>query len=165
MARAKGYYLVLLEAGTVVTEHWLERMIACSLAEWPRSWGWSDLSRTGQIARTSCQAATHRIVDVGHDDPRGIADYVRKRLAHFQGKACQVERLADFCLLMRREVYEVHVAPRNCGRVQLRGVVRPSAAAGFDLIMVALDVFVKRLHGGVRRPLPSRGLLARRRVA
>jgi glycosyltransferase involved in cell wall biosynthesis/predicted Zn-dependent protease len=151
LARAKGDYLVLLEANTVLTEHWLERMIACSLAEWPRVGMVGPVTnpvlRPGAVpdaANGKGDEPCHdpQIVDLRSDDPRIITDHVRKRLVQFKGKAYSMERLAGFCLLIRREVYEAVAPLLTANEFDSKDWCGHARAAGFDL-MVALDVFVR----------------------
>jgi glycosyltransferase involved in cell wall biosynthesis len=130
LERAKGEYLVLLEGATLVTEGWLERMIACALAEWPR---------VGMVGPVSNIAASPQLVRADSEDMQTLAALVRRHV-EYEGKACPVEQLEGFCLLLRRETYEV-LAPS--GDLNYEEWCRKARQAGFELL-VALDVYVHR---------------------
>ena len=139
--RAKGYYLVVLHADTVLTPAWLERMIACSFAEWPR------VGMVGPVAN-DCQVS-EQLVRPDYSELHGLAAFARRRLAEFQGQALAVEQLADDCVFMRRDVYEQIAGSGGFDCAEWCNKVR---AAGLELL-VALDVYLHRSSAQADTPI------------
>ena len=125
LARARGSYLVLLNNDTVVTESWLERLIECSLARWPK---------VGMVGPVSNYAPAPQLVGPEYDDLDALGAFARRRVTQFQGQALPVPRLTGFCLLLRREVYDaitknVGVRSENVGEIPNKTASSPSATA------------------------------------
>ncbi|HWY86284.1 MAG TPA: glycosyltransferase, partial [Gemmataceae bacterium] len=117
LARARGSYLVLLNNDTVVTESWLERLIECSLARWPK---------VGMVGPVSNYAPPPQLVRPEYDDLDALGAFARRRAAEFQGQALPVPRLTGFCLLLRREVY-VHLTANDANATNVGWVKRTRA--------------------------------------
>jgi glycosyltransferase involved in cell wall biosynthesis len=141
LVAARGRYLVFLNNDTGVTAGWLEGLIGWSLHDWPQ------VGLVGAVTNASrppqeMAVPSRRLAD--------LAAFAEGRRRELRGKAQAVERLAGFCLLARREVFE-----RTGGIDEGYGLgffddddlcVR-ALNAGFRLLL-ALDVFVH--HFGSR---------------
>jgi GT2 family glycosyltransferase len=97
LARARGDYLVLLNNDTVVSDGWLEGLIAWSLHDWPR---------VGLVGAVTNYSRPPQQVAAGYDRLDGLGAFAAQRRREFAGKALEVDRLTGFCLLLRREAFE-----------------------------------------------------------
>jgi GT2 family glycosyltransferase/predicted Zn-dependent protease len=141
LAAARGRYLVLLNNDTVVTEGWLDGLVAWVVRDWPH---------VGLVGAVTNYTAAPQQVEAGYADLGGLEEFAARRRAAFAGQALRYPRLTGFCLLARREVLEqVGTFDERFGLgyfddddLSLR--VRE---AGYQLV-IALDVFVH--HFGSR---------------
>jgi glycosyltransferase involved in cell wall biosynthesis len=139
LAEARGRYLVLLDGGVVVTEGWLDCLVKAALHQWPQ---------VGLAGPVSAGLPAPQGVGAGPADLSGLSDFAVRRRQEYRGRGQFVERLADFCVLVRREVLE-RVGGLGEGPFPDE-LCRRAAGAGFRLL-VALDVYVHRLAGPPRR--------------
>jgi GT2 family glycosyltransferase/predicted Zn-dependent protease len=95
LAVAQGDYLVLLNNDTVVTEGWLDGLIAWSLNDWPS---------VGLVGAMSNYAPPPQLLAPGYADLAGLPAFAAKRARQFAAKAMTLDRLTGFCLLVRRDV-------------------------------------------------------------
>jgi glycosyltransferase involved in cell wall biosynthesis len=97
LKRCRGQYVVFLNNDTIVTEGWLEGLVAWSLYDWPKN---------GLVGPMSNYAPDPQRVIVPYEGTEGIDAYAALRRHEFGGKALGVQRLTGFCLLARRGVLE-----------------------------------------------------------
>jgi GT2 family glycosyltransferase/predicted Zn-dependent protease len=97
LAEARGRYLVFLNNDTVVSEGWLEDLIAWSLHDWPK---------VGLVSPVTNASRPPQQVAVDYPSLDGLAAFAARRRREYRGKAQRVERLTGFCLLARREVLD-----------------------------------------------------------
>jgi GT2 family glycosyltransferase/thioredoxin-like negative regulator of GroEL len=141
IAMARSRSLVFLNNDTIVTDGWLEGLIACAAREGPS---------VGLVGATSNYANPPQLVAPDYEDLRGLEDSALRRRREFAGRALGAERLTGFCLLVRRAVLE------RVGNLDERfglgffdddDLCVRAREAGFAL-RVALDVYVH--HFGSR---------------
>lgn len=141
LARARGRYVVFLNNDTVVTAGWLDRLIACSLYDWPQ---------VGMVGAVTNYSRPPQQIAVDYADLGGLEGFAARRRRAFSGQALAVERLTGFCLLARREVLEQiggYDEQFGLGFFDDDDLSVRALKAGFRLL-VALDVFVH--HFGSR---------------
>jgi GT2 family glycosyltransferase/tetratricopeptide (TPR) repeat protein len=134
-ARAQGNYLVFLNNDTVVTEGWLEGLIARTE---------SASLGIGLVGPVSNYAAAPQHVPTDYTDAEGLGKFADGRRRGFAGRSLAAARLSSFCLLVRRAVLE-----RIGGFDERFGIglyddddlCLRAREAGFGMA-VALDVFV-----------------------
>jgi len=97
LVSARGEYLVLLNNDVVVTPRWLDRLVACSLFDWPN---------IGMAGAVTNYAPPPQQVAPGYSDLAGLDAFAARHAAEFAGQATDVARLTGFCLLIRRAAYE-----------------------------------------------------------
>jgi O-antigen biosynthesis protein len=113
---ARGEYLVLLNNDVVVTDGWLDQLIALTTAKRRAS---DEMEREEiECAATSSQpiglvgpmsnyATPPQLVEsVPYHDLRAMHDFARQWRDEHRGKWSHVHKLSGFCLLMKRSVYE-----------------------------------------------------------
>ena len=156
IARARGSSVVLLNNDTVVTEGWLDGLVARSIRDWPH---------VGLVGAVSNAAPPPQQVEADYD-PRtleGLDAFAARRRRDFAGKAMRVERLTGFCLLIRREVLDRvgHLDERyGPGFFDDDDLCVRAREAGFRLLL-ALDVFIHH-HGS--RTFAALGIDVRRQL-
>jgi GT2 family glycosyltransferase/Tfp pilus assembly protein PilF len=96
LARSSGRYLVFLNNDTIVTEGWLDRLIAWALHE----------PRVGLVGPVTNAATEPQQVSADYADLAGLPEFAARRRQEKAGHASRVDRLTGFCLLVRREVFE-----------------------------------------------------------
>jgi glycosyltransferase involved in cell wall biosynthesis/Flp pilus assembly protein TadD len=148
LAKARGDYLVFLNNDTVVTPGWLDRLVICSLADWPN---------VGMVGPVSNYAPPpQQVTGVRGQGPgvRGemdrINEFAARREREFAGSALVVERLTGFCLLVRREVVQQignFDESYGLGFFEDDDLCVRAGQAGFRLL-VAQDVYIH--HYGSR---------------
>ncbi len=97
LAEARGRWVVFLNNDTVVTEGWLEGLVAWALHDWPK---------TGLVgAVTNCSRPPQQVA-VDYAGLDGLEAFAGRRRREYAGKAQAVERLTGFCLLAHRDVLD-----------------------------------------------------------
>jgi radical SAM protein with 4Fe4S-binding SPASM domain len=99
IAQAKGKYIVLLNNDVVVTEHWLERLIA-HLKTHP------DIGMVGPMSNSVSGPQLVPNVPYG-DAMKAMQKFARDFTAGNAGKTTDILRLVGFCLLIKKEVIDV----------------------------------------------------------
>ena len=94
---ARGDYLVLLNNDVVVTDAWLEQMIA--LANAP-----SNIGLVGPMSNYA--TPPQGLVDVPYSDMRDMHAFARQWRDQHRGQWFTVPKLSGFCLLVKRKVYD-----------------------------------------------------------
>ncbi len=97
LAVAQGRNVVLLDNDTIVSEDWLDRLIAWSRYDWPN---------VGLVGAVSNRAARPQQVEASYLDVSELDTITSARRREFAGQALRVKRLSGFCLLIRREVLD-----------------------------------------------------------
>lgn len=97
LTQAKGQYVMFLNNDIVVTPGWLEGLIGRSLQDWPR---------VGLVGPVSNAAMDAQYVRAGYTDLADLDAFAAHRRQAFAGRRKVVDRLAGFCLLVRRAVLE-----------------------------------------------------------
>jgi len=97
LAKARGQYLVFLNNDTVVTEGWLNGLVAWALHEWPQ---------VGMVGAVTNYASPPQQIPVTYKDVAGVDGFAARRRSEFAKQALRVDRLTGFCLLVRSEVLE-----------------------------------------------------------
>jgi GT2 family glycosyltransferase/Flp pilus assembly protein TadD len=93
-AAAAGDYLVFLNNDTVVTEGWLDGLLAHAQAP-----------GVGMVGAVSNYTAPPQLVEAGYDGLAGLDEFAARRQAEFAGRALEAEVLKGFCLLTPREAF------------------------------------------------------------
>src|SRR5262245_17927841 len=115
LARARGEYVVFLNNDTIVTEGWLEGLIAWAkhtpspptgrpspLPQGGRGEDWS----VGLVGPVTNYAPPPQKVEVDYADLAGLHAFAARRQRDFARRAVAVPRLSGFCLLARRDVLD-----------------------------------------------------------
>jgi GT2 family glycosyltransferase/Flp pilus assembly protein TadD len=97
LAVAQGDYLVLLNNDVVVTPHWLDRLVASVLHDWPA---------IGLAGAVTNYAPPPQQVKAGYAALTDLDSFANSWAKAHSGQACEVARLTGFCLLLRRDVFE-----------------------------------------------------------
>jgi glycosyltransferase involved in cell wall biosynthesis len=144
--RSRGAFIVLLNNNTVVSEGWLDGLIAWSLHDWPG---------VGLVGAVSNDAAAPQQVRCDYDvaNLRGFDAFAARRRREFASRAVRLERLSGFCLLVRSEVFDrigLFDEKVGCASVENDLCVR-ARTAGFQLLL-ALDVFVHNSESRTAMP-------------
>src|SRR5262249_47664396 len=84
LAAARGEYVVLLNNDVVVTPGWLDRLVRCSIHDWPH---------VGLAGAVTNYAPPPQLVEPGYSDLAGLDDFAGKRAAEYAGQAMDVPRL------------------------------------------------------------------------
>jgi GT2 family glycosyltransferase/tetratricopeptide (TPR) repeat protein len=97
LKQARGRYVVFLNNDTVVTEGWLDGLIAWALHDWPQ---------VGLVGAVTNYAAPPQQIPVDYQSLEEMDAFAALRRRQFAGKAIEFKRLSGFCLLARREVLD-----------------------------------------------------------
>ena len=94
---ARGDYLVLLNNDVVVTDAWLEQMVA--LANAP-----SNIGLVGPMSNYA--TPPQGVEDVPYSEMRDMHAFARRWRDEHRGQWFTVAKLSGFCLLVKRELYD-----------------------------------------------------------
>jgi glycosyltransferase involved in cell wall biosynthesis len=99
LEEARGEYLVMLNNDAVVTDDWLDQLIALA--------GAATEKLIGLVGPMSNYATTPQLVeDVPYRDLEAMHLFAQRWRDEHRGKWFTVPKLSGFCVLMKREVYE-----------------------------------------------------------
>lgn len=96
---AKGDYLLLLNPDTVVTEGWLPRLIAHAERD-------ADVGAVGPISNGTGELQLDLLAETQFEDMEQMQGYARRVAKKNRGKTWDFHRVAGFCVLIKREVFE-----------------------------------------------------------
>lgn len=94
---ARGEYLVLLNNDAVVTDAWLDQLIALAESD-------PQIGMTGPVSNNVSPA--QRVANVPYRDLEGMQQFAARWRAEHRGQWRTVETLSGFCLLIKRRVLE-----------------------------------------------------------
>jgi GT2 family glycosyltransferase/tetratricopeptide (TPR) repeat protein len=97
LARAQGNYVVFLNNDTVVTDGWLDQLIA---------WALHDFPTVGLVGPVTNYAAPPQQIPVPYTDLPGMHAFAAQRRQDFAHQAMEFPRLSGLCLLARRDVLD-----------------------------------------------------------
>lgn len=132
---ARGESIVLLNNDVIVTDGWLDRMLA---------WSRHDDPRVGLVGVMTNAAPPPQQVSSGYQRLEELDSFAASRQTAYFGQAMRVPRLTGFCLLVRAAVFQ------KIGELDERfghgffdddDLCLRARRAGFDLLL-ALDVYV-----------------------
>jgi GT2 family glycosyltransferase/Tfp pilus assembly protein PilF len=135
LTRSSGRYLVFLNNDTIVTEGWLDGLIAGVTHDWPQM---------GLVGPVTNAATEPQQISVDYADLAGLPAFAARQRQEKAGQALRVDRLTGFCLLVRREVFEQvgnFDEQFGLGFFDDDDLCVRAREAGFQLL-VAEDVFV-----------------------
>jgi glycosyltransferase involved in cell wall biosynthesis len=146
---ARGEYLVLLNNDVVVTDDWLDQLIALANAKAdPDERAESVIGLVGPMSNYA--APPQLVEDVPYTDLKDMPAFARRWREQQRGKWLRVRKLSGFCLLMKRAVYDAvgGLDERfGMGFFDDDDLAERARQAGFSLA-VARDLFVH--HFGSR---------------
>ena len=151
LAVARGEFLVLLESDVVVTDGWLDQLVALAGSD-------PAIGMAGPMSnRALPQQLVPTVPYANLDEMHRFA--ARWRREH-RGKWFKTERLSGFCMLIKRRVIEaVGEFGERSGLDAFEDLAARAPRAGFDLA-VTMDLFVYRqgcrVAAGRDRAAPSR---------
>ncbi|HZD59701.1 MAG TPA: glycosyltransferase, partial [Anaerolineae bacterium] len=135
----KGNYILFLDSGTIVTEHWLENLLACLESDpsigivGPRS-NYANSEQSAKLNYTSVEEL-HRLA------------------AEFNGQGPErwydVDSIASFCMLVRREVIDkvgLFNKRSGMGRYEDANFCSRARAAGYRSVCAG-NTFIHRFDG------------------
>ncbi|NBD26515.1 glycosyltransferase family 2 protein [Paenibacillus glycinis] len=96
MMMAKGSTLLLLNNDTIVTERWLDNMLACLNSD----------PGIGMVGPVTNYISGEQRIEVPYTEEKGIAPFARRFNIGDPAKWRRTDRLTGFCLLFRRELWE-----------------------------------------------------------
>ncbi len=139
---AKGDFLVLLNPDTVVTEGWLQRLIATAERH-------ADVGAVGPRSNQTGELQHDAAAESQYGNLEEMQAYAKRIAAYYKGEAIEFHRLSGFCLLLKREVvkrvgeldeqFELGFYEDDDYCKRIRG-------AGYRLL-IALDVFIHHEGG------------------
>jgi glycosyltransferase involved in cell wall biosynthesis len=154
---ALGDYLVILDHDVVVTDGWLDQLIALTAVD-------PAIGLAGPMS--NCASAAQLVEDAPYTDLDRMHDFARRWREEHRGRWLIVPGLSGFCVLMRRAVFEAIGGlderpgsdPFDDGEFAER-----ARRAGFALA-VAQDLFVHHFGGSPVAPAGPRtdGFASRR---
>jgi len=135
MNLAKGEYILLLNNDILVSDGWLERMVACVEAD-------SGIGLVGPL--TNRISGLQMVANVPYSDPQDFPEYAAKIAKQYNNKYTPRRRIAGFAMLIKRDVYE-NIGGLDeqfgSGNYEDDDYCLRAKKAGFN-IMVAEDVFI-----------------------
>ncbi len=140
LGHTRGHYLLFLNNDTVVTEGWLEGLLAC--LEQRRE-------GVGLVGPVTNLIEVPQQIPIDYTDLHGMVEFAAHRRREFAGQVLEVEKLSGFCLLARREVLERAGGfdeRYGLGYYEDHDLSFRARDAGFRLL-VAQDVFVHHFGG------------------
>lgn len=141
ISQAKGKYILLLNNDVVVTEHWLERLLS-HMERHP------DVGMVGPMSNAISGPQLVQDVPYG-DSMNAMQTFARSFAASNYGKTTDMLRLVGFCLLIRKEVFNlIGGLDENYGNGNYEDddICLRSYIAGFRNI-IARDVFIHHYGG------------------
>ncbi|MFC4810923.1 glycosyltransferase family 2 protein [Paenibacillus sp. GCM10023250] len=93
---ARGSNLLLLNNDTIVTDRWLDNLLACLHSD----------PAVGMVGPVTNYISGDQRIEVPYRDERGIAPFARRYNVSDPAKWQPTDRLTGFCLLFRRELFE-----------------------------------------------------------
>jgi GT2 family glycosyltransferase/Tfp pilus assembly protein PilF len=135
LAQAHGRYLVFLNNDVIVTAGWLDGLMG-----WTKQGG-ANVGLIGPV--TNCASGPQQ-VPVDYQDLAGLPAFGVRRRQEWAGRAMKVDRLTGFCMLVRREVFDLvgnFDEQFGLGFFDDDDLCVRAREAGFGLL-VAEDVFV-----------------------
>jgi glycosyltransferase involved in cell wall biosynthesis len=148
---ARGEYLVLLNNDVVVTDGWLEQLIALAAAKSKIENPKSKMEPIGLVGPMSNYAAPPQLVEnVPYHDLEEMKIFAERWREEHLGQWSTTRKLSGFCLLMKRAVYDAigGLDERfGLGFFDDDDLAERARRAGFELA-VAHDLFVH--HFGSR---------------
>lgn len=93
---AKGKTIVLLSSETLVTENWLDNMMACLNSD----------DGIGMVGPVTNDTAGDQHIDVPYSNAAAVTEFARANNQPDASRWRRTDRLAGFCLLFRREIFE-----------------------------------------------------------
>lgn len=93
---AKGTTLLLLNNDTLVTDNWLDNMLACLNSE----------SKIGMVGPVTNYISGDQQIDVPYTDIIDMYEFARRNNESNPARWIRTDRLVGFCLLFRRELLE-----------------------------------------------------------
>ncbi|WP_224753613.1 glycosyltransferase family 2 protein [Paenibacillus terricola] len=93
---AKGTTLLLLNNDTLVTDNWLDNMLACLNSE----------SKIGMVGPVTNYISGDQQIDVPYTDIVDMYEFARRNNELNSARWIRTDRLVGFCLLFRRELLE-----------------------------------------------------------
>ncbi|HEY5625426.1 MAG TPA: glycosyltransferase [Dehalococcoidia bacterium] len=96
---ARGDYLLLLNPDTAVTEGWLGRLVAHAERH-------DDVGAVGPVSNGTGELQLDPLAETQFEDMEQLQDYARRVAKKNRGKSWNFHRLAGFCILVKREVFE-----------------------------------------------------------
>ena len=94
---ARGDYVVLLNNDTLVTEGWLEKMLAAFDAD-------PELAVAGPM--TNCISGAQLVKEVSYTDEASLQRFARERATDLAGHLELVSRITGFCMMISRSAIE-----------------------------------------------------------
>lgn len=135
MAQAEGDYILLLNNDVLVSDGWLERLVACGEVD-------ASIGLVGPI--TNWISGWQRVVDVPYSDPADFPAFAEQIATNQAGLYTPRRRIAGFAMLIKRDLYEKigDLDERfGTGNYEDDDYCLRARAAGYA-VMVAEDVFI-----------------------
>jgi GT2 family glycosyltransferase len=140
---SRGDYLVLLNNDTIVTPHWLTRLIS-HLEKDPT---------VGMVAPVTNSAGNEQMITAHYNSIEELEYFAKQRLNAFEGRYFEIESLAMFCVVFhRRLIDEIGLLDERFGLVTFEDddFCYRAKLRGYRLIC-AEDVFVHHFGRGTTR--------------
>ncbi|WP_338552281.1 glycosyltransferase family 2 protein [Paenibacillus sp. KS-LC4] len=96
MMMAKGTMMLILNNDTLVTDNWLDNMIACL----------DSNPQIGMVGPVTNYIGGEQLIEVPYTNVADMPDFARLNNVPDARRWQQVDRLTGFCLLLRRELWE-----------------------------------------------------------